>query len=151
MNLNQIFGLALGLQIVLAATILHNPFGGYVWDDGLYSKTQVIRMIREGFPEYADQSDTDLWNAGVKEYPDLKSWIREDTNGSSPRAIANPNQPASYRLMPPPAYFDTGQSWRSVDAMATWIDEPTEYGAFLFPTVLASGLWYWHFRRRKAT
>ena len=151
MNQNQLFGLAFGLQIILAATILHNPVGGYVWDDGLYSKAQFIRMIREGFREYSDQSDTDLWKAAVEEYPNVKSWIREETDGSPPLAIANPSEPASYRLMPPPAHFDARQSWRSIDAMATWIDEPTEYGGFVFPTVLATGLWYWHFRRRKAT
>jgi hypothetical protein len=146
----QFIGLAVGLQIVLVATILHNPVGGYGWDDGLYSKAQFIRMVREGFPEYSDKSDTDLWNAGIEKYPNLKSWIREETDGSPPLAIATPAEPASYRLMPPPAYFNARQSWRSRHAMMTWIDEPAEYGGIVFPTVLATGLWYWHFRRRKA-
>lgn len=78
MNRIQTLGLAVGLVVVSIATILHNPLGGFAWDDGLYSKAQFMRMFREAFPDYADLSDTDLWGAVVKRYPEQKSWVREE-------------------------------------------------------------------------
>lgn len=149
MNRMQTLGLAVGVVVVSIATILHNPLGGYVWDDGLYSKAQFMRMFREAFPEYADLSDTDLWGAVVKRYPEQRSWVREETDGSPPRAIAIRNQPTNYRLTPPAAYFGARPAWRSPHAMATWIDEPLEYAGFVVPTVLAGVVWYWLFRKKQ--
>lgn len=150
MNRLQTVGVGVGLVVVFVATILHNPIGGYAWDDGLYSKGQFMRMFREAFPEYADLSDSDLWSALVKRYPEQRSWVREETDGSPPRAIPVGDQPTNYRMTPPPAYFGHRAAWRSTHAMAAWIDEPVEYMGFVIPTLLAAGLWYWLFRRKYA-
>lgn len=148
-NRLQAFGLGVGLVVVLVATILHNPVGGYEWDDGLYSKAQFMRMFREAFPEYADLSDSDVWAALVKRYPEVRSWVREETDGSPPRAIAVGGQQTNYRMTPPPAYFGRRATWRSTHAMAPWIDEVAEYAGFVVPTLIGAGLWYWVFRQKR--
>ena len=101
----QAYGLAGSIVVIVLATVLHNPFGGYVRDDGLYSKIEFLRMFRESFLEYADLSDEDLLAKVVAKYPAFKTWIREDTDGSPPMPVAISGQPANYRLRPPPAYY----------------------------------------------
>ena len=151
MNRLQAVGIGVGLVVVIIVTILHNPIEGYEWDDGLYSRAQFMRMFREAFPEYADLSESDLWGALVKRYPEQRSWVREETDGSPPRAIPIGDQPTNYRTTPPPAYFGHRATWRSTHAMATWIDEPTEYAGFVVPTVLGAAVWCWLFRKGQRT
>ena len=149
MNRLQTGGIAVSLVVVCVATVLHNPIGGYEWDDGLYSKVQFMRMFREAFPEYADLSDSDLWSAVVKRYPEQRSWVREEADGSPPRAIPVRDQPTNYRLTSPPAYFGHRAAWRSTHALAGSIDEPSEYAGMVVPTVLGAGFWYWLFRKKR--
>ena len=54
MNQLQALGLAVALIVVTAATILHNPLGGYRWDDGLYATKLRLRggSFRKGMPTY---------------------------------------------------------------------------------------------------
>ena len=148
MNRLQGVGLGICLAVVVTATTLHNPFGGYEWDDGLYSKPQFMRMLREAFPEYANISDDDLWSAVGKRYPEQRSWVREETDGTPPRAIPVREQPTNYRLTPPPAYFGARPHWRSRQAMAPWIDEPAEYAGWVIPIGLGAAIWCWSFRKR---
>jgi hypothetical protein len=89
--------------MISAATIFHNPFGDYKWDDGVYSKAAFMWVFRDAFPEYADLPDGELWGLTVRRYQELKSWVREDKHGSPPRAIPVRDQPRHYRLTPPPA------------------------------------------------
>lgn len=149
MNGSQAAGLGVGLMVLIVATVLHSPLGGYEWDDGLYSKVQFMRMFREAFPEYADLPDPKVWDALVERYPEQRSWVREETDGSPAGTIPVGNQPANYRLTPPPAYFGHRPAWRSTHAMVPWIDEPAEYAGIVVPTVLGAGLWYWLLRQKR--
>src|SRR5437870_116809 len=100
----QAYGLAASIVVIVLVTALHNPFGGYVRDDGLYSKIEFLQMFRKRFMEYSDISDDDLLAKVMAKYPALKTWIREATDGSPPMPIVISGQQANYRLQPPPAY-----------------------------------------------
>ena len=146
----QAYGLAVSIVVVVLATALHNPFGGYVRDDGLYSKIEFLRMFRESFLEYADLSDEDLLAKVTAKYPAFKTWIREATDGSPPMPVAISGQPANYRLQPPPAYYGARPRRYSPHALFLWIAEPTEYAGFVGPVLLATAIWVWVFRNRKS-
>ncbi len=57
---------------------------------------------REAFPEYSDLSDSDLIAKTLTAHPAFRTWIREETDGSPPLAVAIRGQPTNYRLKPPP-------------------------------------------------
>jgi hypothetical protein len=147
-NRHQAYGLGGAVLTIILATILHNPFGGYVSDDGLYTKIQFLRQFREAFPEYADLSDADLLSKVFAKYPGFKTWIREETDGSAPLPVAVPEQVANYRLQPPPAYYGTRPRKYSPYALVSWIDEPIEYFGILLPAVFGGAVWFWFFRER---
>jgi hypothetical protein len=107
-------------------------------------------MQREAFPEYHDVSDADLLKAILTKYPAFKTWIREETDGSPPLAVAITNQPTNYRLQPPPAYYGARSGLHSRYALAAWIDEPAEYAGVVLPVVVTMAAWCWLFRRRAA-
>ena len=150
MNRLQALGLAGGLIIISVVTILHNPVGGYLRDDGLYSKAQFMRMVREAFPEYSDLSDSDVLARFLTTYPAFKTWIREETDGSPPLAVAIRGQPTNYRLTPPPAYYGIAGGTYSRYAAFVWIDEPAEYIGIVLPIILATVFWIWLLRRRSS-
>lgn len=150
MNRAQSVGAAVALVVVVVATGLHSPFGGYRIDDGLYSRVEFLRLVREGFPEYADLRDGDLLERVFARYPAAKTWVREETTGADPLPLAIAGQETNARLRPPPAYFGAQSRRYSIHAVFAWIDEPVEYLGFVVPVILGAGLWVWLFRRRKA-
>jgi hypothetical protein len=135
---------------MVVATGLHNPFGGYVQDDGLYSRIAFLRALREGFPEYADVSDSLLMTKFLAKYPASKTWIREETDGTPPLPLAIADHEANYRLRPPPAYSGARPRRYSMHAIFPWIDELIEYVGFVGPILLGGALWTWLFRGSKS-
>lgn len=134
---------------IAVLTALHNPFGGYALDDGLYSRIQFLRMFREVFPEYADMADADLLGRLFARHPGFKTWIREETDGSPPLPIAIVGQPANPRLQPPPAYYGARPNRYSPYAVFPWLDEPLEYAGWVGSIVLAGIVWLWLLRDRR--
>ncbi|MEI6624062.1 MAG: hypothetical protein WCP28_19390 [Actinomycetes bacterium] len=149
MNSIQRFGAAAALVLIVIATTLHNPFGGYRVDDGLYSRVEFLRLFREAYPEYADYSDSDLVQKVLARYPAAKTWIREETDGTSPLPIAITEQETNSRLHPPPGYFGARPRRRSINAVFPWIDETSEYFGFVGPVLAGAGFWIWLFRRSR--
>lgn len=144
----QAWGLGVALAVVAITTILHNPFGGYEHRDGLYARLEFVRILREAFPEYSDLSDSDLLAKTLTAHPAFRTWIREETDGSPPLAVAVRGQPTNYRLKPPPAYYGMLSGTYSRYAASTWIDEPAEYVGVVLPVILAAAVWLRLFRRR---
>jgi hypothetical protein len=144
----QTWGLGVALVIVTLVTVLHNPFGGYARRDGLYTRLEFLRVFREAFSEYHALSDVDLLETLLTKYPAFKTWIREETDGSPPLAVAITDRPTNYRMNPPPAYYGARAGIHSRYALAPWMDEPAEYAGVVLPVVVAAAVWLWLFRRR---
>jgi hypothetical protein len=148
-NRSQACGLAIMVVGIATLTALHNPVGGYVMEDGLYSKVEFLRMFREAFPVYADVSDGDLLDRCLAKHPGFKTWIREETDGCPPLAIAIVGQPTNAGIRPPPAYYGARPKRYSRYAAVSWIDQPIEFAGWVGPIILAGVICLWLLSDRK--
>jgi hypothetical protein len=131
MNNTQRIIISLIVFLIATTVALHNPFGGYEREQVLYSKSEFLKHFREAFPEYSDLSDNELYKRLLKKYPNYKTWILEETDGSEVKPISITNSPTNYRLNPPPAYYGKTAILRSKNSFFVWLDEPFEFIGFI--------------------
>jgi hypothetical protein len=129
-NIQRII-ISLIVLLIASTVVLHNPFGGYEREQVLYTKSEFLKHLREAFPEYSDISDNELYKRLLEKYPNFKTWILEETDGSEVKPISITNLPTNYRLNPPPAYYGKSAILRSKNSFIAWLDEPLEFIGFI--------------------
>lgn len=137
------------LILAIIALAVHNPFGGYETTDVLYARVKFINHFREVYPEYSELSDDDLYAKALAKYPQLRTWIIEESDGSPVQAVPIQGSALNFRLRPPPAYRGGKPKTRSVNAFASWLDEPGELAGVIIPAALLAGLWIVFSRDRR--
>jgi hypothetical protein len=148
--MNNTQRITIGLCVLLIATtiVLHNPFGGYEREQVLYSKSEFLRHFREAFPEYSDVSDNELYKSLLEKYPNFKTWILEETDGSEVKPISIPNLPTNYRLNPPPAYYGKTTILHSKNSFFVWLDEPFEFTGYIVLIGAVGAVLFFLFRKK---
>jgi hypothetical protein len=149
--MNNTQRITVGLCVLLIATtvVLHNPFGGYERDQVLYSKSEFLKHFREARPEYSDLSDNELYKRLLEKYPNYKTWILEETDGSEVKPISIPNKPTNYGLNPPPAYYGKTAILHSKNSFFVWLDEPFEFIGFIVLIGAVGAVFFFLFRKKR--